>query len=51
MPKFAFGYKNNNKTKNEDFPGPGEYETDVRPTSFKNVAHVIGSEIRKHLSE
>lgn len=30
-------------------PGPGEYETDVSPMNYHNIAHVIGTGFRGDL--
>ena len=35
--------------KSLDFPGPGEYETDVIPIHHSNVAHFIGTSVRSDL--
>lgn len=48
-PKFAFGMKFNQRAKNLDMPGPGEYEVDVPPMNHKNPAYWIGTDVRKDL--
>ena len=44
--KFAFGMKFNQRAKNLDMPGPGEYETDVVPMNQKNPSYWIGTDVR-----
>lgn len=47
--KFAFGMKFNQRAKNLDMPGPGEYEVDQPPMNQKNPAYWIGTDVRKDL--
>ena len=47
--KFAFGMKFNQRAKNLDMPGPGEYEVDCPPMNHKNPAYWIGTDVRKDL--
>lgn len=49
--KFAFGIKINDRAKNLDMPGPGEYETDVIPMNHSNPAYWIGTDVRKDLGK
>jgi len=49
-PKFHMGVKTTSfMGKNLDFPGAGEYETDVIPIHHSNVAHFIGTGVRSDL--
>lgn len=41
--------KFNQRAKNLDMPGPGEYEVDQPPMSHKNPAYWIGTDVRKDL--
>lgn len=50
VPKFAFGIKPNLKPRGIDVPGPGTYETDSYPMNQQNIAHWIGTDVRKPLS-
>lgn len=50
VPKFAFGINLPVKTRNMDVPGPGTYETDTYPMNQQNIAHWIGTDVRKPLS-
>lgn len=49
-PKFHMGIKTEGfMGRNLDFPGAGEYETDVIPIHHSNVAHFIGTSVRSDL--
>ena len=49
-PKFHMGVKTEGfMGRNLDFPGAGEYETDVIPVHHSNVAHFIGTSVRSDL--
>ena len=50
VPKFSFGMKNGVKVKNLDMPGPGEYNVDQYPMNQKNIAHWIGTDVRRDLA-
>lgn len=45
--KFCFGMKPNLRAKNLDQPGPGEYEVDYVPMNQTDIAHLIGTSVRR----
>lgn len=45
--KFCFGMKPNLRAKNLDQPGPGEYEVDFVPMNQTDIAHLIGTSVRR----
>jgi len=49
-PRFHMGMKTGNIAgRHSDFPGPGEYETDIIPIHHANLAHFIGTGVRSDL--
>jgi hypothetical protein len=50
VPKFAFGIKSVVKAKDLDVPGPAEYNVDIIPMSHKNIAYILGTEVRRDMS-
>lgn len=45
--KFCFGMKTSTRAKNLDMPGPGEYEVDYVPMNQTDIAHLIGTDLRR----
>ena len=45
--KFAMGLKPAQKVYNMDVPGPGHYDVDIHSFNQMNVAHLIGTDVRR----
>ena len=49
--KFCFGIKKDIRNKDQDRPGPGEYEVDQYPMNQKNISYWMGTDHRRDLAK